>query len=832
MEKHRWQKAETKLRKTLAKDTLNPSVRYLVSVFYFHADNPAYDLDSAYHYAVTALDDYALTPPRERDKLRRMDVDSLRLTSLRARIDSTAFEEARRANTEAAYLKFLNEFPSAIQRDLAARLRDEVAYQDALRENTHKAFLGYLTRYPEAHRAPEARAHYDRLLYLEETRDQRLTSFEKFLTEHPETPYRTEIYQHIFEISTADGSVESFLAFMTRFPVSNLVKKAGQMIFHILAEEEDPRWPRQFLNDSLQNLLLLNQRYLVPVLKNNLYGFIDESGQEIMSPRYKSIHPDYLCGHIGDEVLMLDDKLYARSGSVIYNGPIEELTDLGSGFLKVNTGEVIRVIHKAGFVFQDSVDDCRVLSKTHLAVKKNNAWLLYTLTGRLLHKAGWEDITALGEVIAFKRDNKLYIAPREQLGKSADGIPLRLSEPFDDLKLWPHGLLWGKAGDFQGVLNQGLHSVIGFDRHRLSPVFFGALAQKPNGYSLYNRTGKRSTTFDRVNIFGTWVTVKKNRSWYLFDPLAMKNQTKAYDTIRAEGPFLVGQLADTVYVHFAGNNTATFLKPHQITFIPGRDSTSFLLVDESTKGKSVFDLRGKKLFSAFFDAIEYAGQGIFVVTRREKKGLLNMGGETLLPPEYDAIGSVNEQVVSLLKNKRFGAYHVHHKKLIKPQYDRNVLPYTEDLVSTFRNGYYGFLEWDNKPLSDFEFDEIKYWDDSTALVRKGSYWNFYEVFSKKNTESNLRNIIMIRNTADEKIAIIQKENNYGVVSNRRNVIIPVTFTDIINLGSAERPLYFTEKHIREASLFVVIYYDEDGNMLRKEIYDEAAEYDKIYCTDN
>jgi hypothetical protein len=832
MERHRWQKVEAKLRKTLAKDTLNPSVRYLISVFYFDADNPGYNLDSAYHYAVGALNDYALTPARDRDKLRRINVDSLRLTALRASIDSTAFDEARKANTEAAYLKFLSEFPSAVQRDLAAQLRDEVAYQDAVRESTHQAFLSYLTRYPGSHRAAEARVHYDRLLYTAETKDQRLASFERFLKEHPETPYRKEIYRHIFEISTADGSVESFLAFITRYPVSDLVKKAGQMIFHILAEEEDPEWPGQFLNDSLRNLLMVNRNYLVPVMKNNLYGFIDQNGREVIPPAYKTIHPDYLCGHIDHEVLILDHKLFARNGSVIYNGPVTGLTDLGAGFLKVNTGKDIKVVHKGGFVFQDSVEDCRVLSRSYIAVKKNDAWLLYTLTGRLLDETKWDDIAVVRDVIAFKRNKKLYIALKEQLARGADGIPLRLSEPFDEIKPWPQGLLWGKAGDFQGVLNQGLHSVIRFDKHRVTQTFFGALAQKPNGYTLYNWTGKKSSTFDRVNIFDPWVTVKKSRSWYLFDPVIMKNQTKAYDTIRAEGPFLVGQVTDTVYVHFAHSHVAAFFRPQKVSFIPGMDSTSFLLVEESPKGKSVFDRRGQKLFSFSFDAIEYAGQGIFAVTRREKKGLINMRGETLLPPEYDAIGSVNEQVVSLLKNKKFGAFHISHKKLIKPQYDRNILPYTANLISTFKNGFYGFLGWDNKPASHFDFDEIRYWDDSTALVRKGTFWNFYEIYAQKNTESNLRNIIMVRDAQDEKIAIIQKENNYGVVSNRRNVIIPVTFSDIVNLGSAERPLYFTEKHIREASLFVVIYYDEAGNMLRKEIYDEAADYDKIYCSDN
>jgi hypothetical protein len=38
--------------------------------------------------------------------------------------------------------------------------------------------------------------------------------------------------------------------------------------------------------------------------------------------------------------------------------------------------------------------------------------------------------------------------------------------------------------------------------------------------------------------------------------------------------------------------------------------------------------------------------------------------------------------------------------------------------------------------------------------------------------------------------------------------------------------------VREASLFVVIYYDRDGNLLRKEIYEDPAEYDRIYCSDH
>lgn len=831
MDKQRWQKAELKLRKTLDRDTLNPTVRYLLSVYYFRPENPSYDLDSAYHYAVQALTDYARTPERERDRLVKTSIDSLRLVALRAQIDSTAFEQARAQNTEAAYLEFLKEFPYAVQRELAERLRDEVAYQAAVRENTYKAFLSFLTRYPQAARAGEARTHYDRLLYEEETRDQRLASYEKFLAEHPETPYRNEIYRHIFEISTADGRVESFLGFMARYPVSALVRKAGQIVFHILADEEAPEWPDQFLTDSLRSVLELNTPYLVPVLKENRYGFMDGHGREVLAPTWERIHPDYLCGDITDDVLIVDDQLISRTGQVVYEGKVRAVSDLGLGLLKIDTGDGIKLVHKGGFVFADSLDDCRLLSKSYVTLNREGEWQLYTLAGRQLSETRWEDISALGEVLVFRKDERLYLAPKAQLARCADGVPLRLSEPFDEIRLWPGGLIWGRSGDYEGVLNQGLHRVIGFDKHRLRQTFFGALAEKPIGYTLYNGAGRRSPVFENVAILEPWATAKKSGRWTVFNPVSMRTESAPYDSVRVEGPFLIGVTADSVHVHFPKGGKLAFRGPTATTFIPGMDSTSFLLVGEG-RIVSVYDLKGVKLFSGSFDGVQYAGEGIFAFTKNEKKGLVSLQGDVLLRPEYDAIGSARDGVISLLKSRKFGAWHAGQQKLIRPQYERNVQPYSNMLVSTFRDGFYGFLFWDNKPASAFSFDEILYWDDSTALVRTGAHWGFYEIFARKNMESNLRRITLVSDTPLEKIAIVQKDNNYGVISNRRGVIIPLTFTDVLNVGSKEHPLYFTEKHIREASLFIVIYYDEEGNMLRKEIYDDAVEYDRIYCPDN
>src|SRR5690606_13789370 len=245
-----------------------------------------------------------------------------------------------------------------------------------------------------------------------------------------------------------------------------------------------------------------------------------------------------------------------------------------------------------------------------------------------------------------------------------------------------------------------------------------------------------------------------------------------------------------------------------------------------------YDLEGTPLFTASFDAIEYAGQGIFVVTQKDKKGLLNLQGKSLLPTEYDAIGSVRDDVVSLLRNKRFGAYRVSEKKLIKPQYDRNVVPYGASWAVCYRQGAYAFSNWNDQQVSGFDFEEVQYWNDSVALVRQEGHWAFYDIPGRTVRVRGLRSVSAVADDPGAKVAIVQRDKAFGVVDNQGRELIPATFADIVNLGSAGAPLFFTEKHIREASLFVVIYYDRMGNMLRKEVYDDAADYDKIYCTVN
>jgi hypothetical protein len=54
---------------------------------------------------------------------------------------------------------------------------------------------------------------------------------------------------------------------------------------------------------------------------------------------------------------------------------------------------------------------------------------------------------------------------------------------------------------------------------------------------------------------------------------------------------------------------------------------------------------------------------------------------------------------------------------------------------------------------------------------------------------------------------------------------------VINVGSPEKPFYFTDKRVEEAEIDVVIYYDHKGKLIRKQVY-ESNEYEMIYCEED
>jgi hypothetical protein len=832
--RQKWERAYEQGRKALHRDSVNASANYVMASYFFAPENPAFQLDSAYRYTLAAQSDYQQTTPRQRERLKRFPLDSLVLVRLRERIDSSAFGRARKLHTEKAYVDFLVSFPTARQQAEARDLRDAVAFDQAAALNTFQAFGQYLERYPNAHQAPEARSRYEQLLYEASTRDQHLSSYEQFVHDYPQSPYRAEAERNIFEISTAGGTVGPFIAFLEKYPHSRERVGARNLLYHLLPEDLTvEQLPRVLQGDSLARVLTADQRYLVPFLHKGYFGFMDEDGKEVLDAAIEELESEYLCGNIHEDVLILPNGIMARNGVMIYHGAVSGVEDLGAGFLLVQGDACTRVVHKTGFIPLDScVQEARMLSGRLLAIRVNDHWSVRTLAGRLLLGESWDDVQAAGNVVILKKNEKYWLTTLEQVACIADQQPLGLRDVFNDVKPWSNGLIWFRAGSHEGVLGQHLDIQVPARQQRLGPAFFGAIATTPDSkHILYDTRHRTANSYDSIAVHEPWVAAKAAYTWYLLSPARRAAAVATYDSLYITGPFAIGTKHDSLFVHMTSGTVLPFDEEARIEFVPGQDSSAFLSV-EYNKARTVYSRDGRKLFSGTYDRIQYAGQGLFIVSRKEKKGLVTEDGKPVLPIEYDAIGSASNGTVSLLKAMKFGMFDIVRKKLIKPLYAKNLQPYNDRAIVAFKEGHHGFIGWDNTAVAsgDFDFMEIKAWNDSVALVKKDAHWMLYNIATRAVVLDNIKSYELIRDTPNEKLAIIRQDNRYGVLHSQRGTILPVTYSDIVNVGSAEIPMYFTEKHVEEASLFVVIYYRQDGEMIRKEVYDQDA-YEKIYCSD-
>ncbi len=831
IQKQKWQRANALLIKALTKDSLNVTAKYVLAQYFFSEGNPAFHLDSARHYAQSALNDFQNTTLKQRDRLKRFPMDLIRLIRLWEKIDSAAFDRAKTLSTENALGHFILYFPLSSKIKLATEMRDSIAFAEAVKANLYQAFQNFLNKYPEARQLGSAKEKYGKLLFAEKTSAQTLASYETFLIEYPDTPFRAVVEQTVFEYRTASGETKTFVDFVKDYPHSASAKKAKNILFHLIPESDrELEWPENFLDDSLMTVINRERGYLVPFLRNGKFGFMDERGQEVIQAEADTINLLYQCGNIDEDVISLLDKIVSNNGTVILKEKIATINDLGFGFLLVEGEGCRSLIHKTGFRIAGCIDDAKILNGKLVALLKGKQWSVWTLTGRLL-KQDLEDVFCIKDVIVVKRNAKFKPLTVLEISVLPAQPELNGNEnEFDEVKPWANDLIFVRNGDTSGLMDQSLNFYVGLENHVLNPAFFGVISASSSGLFIFSSTGQKSNVLRQVIANDPWVAAKLDSSWRLYNPKSFQYLSPEYDTIIFTGPFAIGHKKDSIRIYFSKHYSQQWLQSPTVEFIPGQDSSVFLVVEQGDK-KNVYDRNGQLLFATKYDKIQYAGNDLFIVHKKEKKGLITNEGKLLLPVEYDAIGTIHQGVVSLLRSLKFGLFDCEKRKLIKPVYNKNIAPYNSHVITAHKDGLYGFIGWDNNPLSKFEFSDVQYWNDTTALVKKNSKWMIYEIKTKKILLDRIKDFKIIRETPVEKLAVIHQDENYGALHNQKGTIIPVSFSDVINVGSVEEPMYFTEKHIVEASVFVVIYYNSKGEMLRKEVYDQE-DYDKIYCHSN
>lgn len=849
LEKGDYVKLEELLQKSIEKDSINAGAKYLYSLLFLTTKYPDYNIDTAYYFINEAIDNYARHDEKVIEDLVKLGINDSSFSAQKLEIEAHAFSRAKEQHTIDKYNFFLNKFSGNIHSESAFALRNEIAYNDAVKQNTYEALQYFMLNYPDALQVEDAKTKYEELLYITKTKDKRLESYVRFLKNNVNSPFRDVAEESIFKISTADNDLDSYMTFIEQYPNSKMRRKAQNLMYHVYKEYSSAQGFTNKFNilneqDSLLRIARAEIGFLIPIFEMNKYGFSKLNGEKLIDFTYSKIKRDYYCGNIKEDFLEVEleeeQMIVSRIGDKIFAGQYDVVEDLGCGILKIKKDGYFGVYHKSGFQMIDfNYEDVGLVANAFIKYKYNGKWGLKSFSNVDILPAKFDDIFSEGRFVLLENKGLYAVQNVENLSRAADLKNPRLDFTYDDYELIYASQLLLFKEDMETVIDLKLKEKIKLGRQSFYELFDGWMVKNNNKISIYDQIfyPLSDLEFDKVDFNKSSAALKIGNKWGIFNAESEFPTTFPYDSVR----FLSEEIgivinSDTTFAIFESEiiditySTETrLLRPSTLKDDNERRYAQYLLTKTSKGIYKVFNIYGQKIIDGKYESIEALGREYLLIEKSGKKGLFHGSGKLALKMKYNAIGNYDNDYVSTLINGKFGIYNYKKNVFLSAKYEKALKPFGNNYFIGIKGSSLGLVNRENEDVTGYRFDEILDWNDSVALVKEDDKWNLYDIKNDNYIFEGISEYTVLRDDEDEKILMVIKNSQSGILSNKYGVIVGASFNDIINIGTVENPVYFAEKYILEADFYVIIYYDAKGRILRKQVFTDEKEYEKIYC---
>ena len=835
IEKLKYDQAEDLLYKSLDKDYPQPGEKYALSILYFTEEYYNYSVDSAYHYAVSAISDFKKSDEKTIEQLGKEEISLIAIKTQKDRIEEFTFAKAKKINTEEAYLNYLSNYPTSILEDSAIWYRNKAAFQDASVENNWQSYKSFMDKYPEAEDFHKAKDIFQKLIYEDKTSDGKLASFENFLTAYPDTPFRPEAEKAIFNISTATNKEEDYISFINKYPKSNLCITGARRIYYVSRSKGKAAGYEDILNkyldpDSLNNLEIAESSFWFVIRENSSYKFLDQRGNKYFQYQSDRIPSRYLCGNITDPLLISykGDSLFIinRLGKLIYSlKGIDDLQDLGFGYIQIKQGSKYGLITQSGNnILSLIADEIKLIHGQYAAFRVNDLWGLISINGITLFEPSFTNIEEFSTLIRISQKDFFALVKTDELNVLMDKEDIRLDFHYEDAELLPNGSIITYSGEKQGILSTDLEILVPEEEQELIQLDKGLLIETKEGFRFISSQIdiNPSLIWESADYNPEWLSLKGPNGWTLISIPLEKVVEEYIDSIRLlnRTTSLVNKNAER-RLFFHSGKTVKLERGTSFEIISSPPSetveSEFYTMLKEKDMKLVLDSSGDTLIAGNIKDIKAFGKEYLVITERKGSGLFDSKGRRLLPSEYDGIANYEAGGITLLKNGKLGYYRLRDSTYIPPLYSKSLKQYNDQLfIASLKDGY-GIIDVINSKLTEFAFEEISYFNDSTAWVRNQTSWKLLKFYIDTYIEEEILEYSQIENKSTE-YTYIETLKGKGVLRNKTGTIINATFNEVMNVGSAEHPLFMCAKYIAEADYYVVAYYDENGKILFRNGY--------------
>ncbi|MFN5170521.1 MAG: tetratricopeptide repeat protein, partial [Cyclobacteriaceae bacterium] len=543
MEKGKWKQALDLLQRNLRRDSLDVVSQYGVASWYASSRNPGSQIDSAHTWIRKSLLTYSRKSARERERLKRDQLDSSRLFGLKLTVDSLAFQRAKAQHSVDAYQYFTVAFFDALQVLQTIELRNELAYADALRLHTEDGYLGYLMRYPGSAREADARARLHRLQFEQAARIGTWEAFGDFTTKYPDNPYRGAAEKKIFEIVTAGGNPRDFNNFIKGYPASPWAKVARDFLFHLKPDSTDFPW-----SDSLRLEQRLSEGFLLPFVSSGKIGFVDEHGKVVVPATFEDLTDACRCEPVTQPILI-------SPSSGVFSRQLKHLSSFkdnvqwfSTGHLFVSNDSTGALYHASGRLLLSDVEEIEPL-ESFLAFRKRNHWGLASLAGVELMPPAWEQLQVVGEFLLATRLGKRHIFPLSAIARVANRQPLPQPLVADDFRQFGDRY-HVRNGALEGLVDASLKEVVPLDRQQIS-VYDQLVVVKKEKYSIRGFPPiDPARQYDQLVVKTPWMKTQEGILFHLYHMPRQQLCIHQADSVWFDQSLALSRKADSLHIFF------------------------------------------------------------------------------------------------------------------------------------------------------------------------------------------------------------------------------------------------------------------------------------------
>jgi hypothetical protein len=346
-----------------------------LATIYSRNDNPFYNLDSASKYAAFSYN--LFFKKREVKQFFNFKIDSLHTLQLIDSIAAKGFEKLKKDRSVLKCTNFLKQNYLADQKLLieVIYLRDELDYNEALTYNDSRQTKQFVITHPQSDFVSEALLLIDRQVFDESTKDNSQNAYISFIKLNPKNVLLNSAFEKLFLIYKEKSDVSGLKSFVTNYPTAPQNLEAWKLLFALTVKSfsnselekflaENPNFP---LKKSILKELELNNLFLLPYQKDDLFAFIDTNAKIIIKPEFDAVTPFTE----GLSVVNKNDSVYFinKENTNPFDQFFAEAYSFNNGIAPVKYGKKWCFINRQGQIISALYDEINEISNNFYTVK-------------------------------------------------------------------------------------------------------------------------------------------------------------------------------------------------------------------------------------------------------------------------------------------------------------------------------------------------------------------------------------------------------------------------------------------------------------------------------